>query len=286
VIPPHDPVRLGVVLSGGGLRGVAHLGVLRQLLAHGLTIDVLVGVSAGAIVAGFYAGVGLGVEDMIGDAPVFKGRHVLMHGLTLRAPQAARPLLRRFCGVIPERLRQLDQARFDALHHGVQSLGIVCHDLVTRRPAYFSTAQHFGVPLGTVVKSSAALPGVIPSRPVVRNGVLVHLVDGGLSDSLPCAFAASVLGATHLVVSDCRREAEPRPSGPSYVYIRPELNGAAVLRSPAGTLLESVAKGEAACTADVIDTVREWVARRAQASAAGDPSGGPPGLVSPVAAPV
>jgi NTE family protein len=264
VTPPHDNgIRLGVVLSGGGLRGVAHLGVLRQLLAHGLTIDVLVGVSAGAVVAGFYAGVGLAVEDMIADAPDLRGRHIVMHGLTLRAPQAARPLMRRFCGVIPERLRQLDQSRFDALHHGVQTLGIVCHDLVTNRPAYFSTGEHFGVPLGTVVKSSATLPGVIPSRPVVRDGVLVHLVDGGLSDSLPCAFASSVLGATHLIVSDCRRDAEPGISGPSLLYIRPELNGAAILRSPAGTLLEWVAKGDAACTRNVIDTVREWSECRA-----------------------
>lgn len=265
---PHVPIRLGVVLSGGGLRGVAHLGVLRQLLAHGMTIDVLVGVSAGAVVAGFYAGVGLGVEELIDEAPTFKGRQVIMHGLTMRAPQVAKPLLRRFCGVIPERLRQLDEARFDALHHGIQSLGIVCHDLVANRPVYFSNAEHFGVPLGVVVKSSATLPGVIPSRAVVRNGVLVHLVDGGLSDSLPCAFASSVLGATHLVVSDCRRDAEPRVSEGSIVYIRPELNGAAILRSPAGTLLESVARGEAACTPDVIRTVREWVARRAETSAA------------------
>jgi predicted acylesterase/phospholipase RssA len=242
---------------------------LKQLLAHGITIDVLVGVSAGAIVAGFYAGVGLDVDELIGDVPAFKGRHVLMHGLTLRAPQAARPLLRKFCGVIPERLRQLDQARFDRLHHGVQSLGIVCHDLVTNRPAYFSTVEHFGVPLGAVVKSSAALPVVIPSRAVVRNGVRVHLVDGGLSDSLPCAFASSVLGATHLVVSDCRRDAEPSVSGPSLVYIRPDLNGAGILRSPAGTLLEWVTKGEAACTRDVIDTIRGWVARRAESSAIG-----------------
>ena len=268
--PPHDTVRFGVVLSSGGLRGFAHLGVLRKLLAEGLTIDVLVGVSAGAVLAGFYAGVGLGVEDMIDEAPVFRGRHVIMHGLTLRAPQVARPLLRRFCGVIPERLQQLDGARFDVLHHGVHSLGIVCHDRVTERTVYLSTLEHFGVSLGMAVKGSATLPGIIPSRPVVRNGVTTCLVDGGLSDSLPCAFASS-LGATHLIVSDCRRDAEPCVSGPSLVYIRPEANGTAMLRSPAGTLLESVAQGEAACTPEVLDTVRAWVARRAETLAAGPP---------------
>jgi predicted acylesterase/phospholipase RssA len=45
------PVRIGLVLSGGGLRGAGHLGVLRQLVANGVPIDVIVGSSAGAIVA-------------------------------------------------------------------------------------------------------------------------------------------------------------------------------------------------------------------------------------------
>ena len=49
------PSRIAVVLSAGGLRGAAHLGVLRRLVQIGLPIDVMVGVSAGAIIAGFYA---------------------------------------------------------------------------------------------------------------------------------------------------------------------------------------------------------------------------------------
>ena len=42
------PVRVAVVLSAGGLRGAAHAGVLRQLVRHGIRIDAIVGVSAGA----------------------------------------------------------------------------------------------------------------------------------------------------------------------------------------------------------------------------------------------
>jgi hypothetical protein len=131
--PQSRPVRIGIVLSAGGLRGVAHLGVMRRLVASGVRFDVVVGVSAGAIIAGYYAGVGLSIEDMIADAPTFQGRHLVMHGMTLRAPASIKPLLQRFCGVIPGRLAQLDSARFDRLHHGVQSLGIVCHDRVAEQ---------------------------------------------------------------------------------------------------------------------------------------------------------
>src|SRR5262245_33319460 len=47
---PTAPARIGVVLSGGGLRGAGHVGVLQQLAAHKIPIDVIVGSSAGAIV--------------------------------------------------------------------------------------------------------------------------------------------------------------------------------------------------------------------------------------------
>lgn len=267
LLPPR-PIRIGIVLSAGGLRGVAHLGVMRRLVASGVRFDVIVGVSAGAIIAGYYAAVGLSIEDMIADAPTFQGRHLVMHGMTLRAPASIKPLLRRFCGVIPGRLAQLDDARFDRLHHGVQSLGIVCHDLVAEQPVYFSTASHHGVPLAAVVKSSAAVPGLIPTRPVMRHGRRVHLVDGGLSDSLPCEFArAEGLGATHLIVSDCRRIAGAVLDGPDVAYIRPELNGASTFRSPSGSLLDSVRRGEDACTAEVLATIARWIDRAPRVAA-------------------
>jgi NTE family protein len=234
-------------------------------------IDVLVGVSSGAIVAGFYAGIGLSVEEMIDDARVLKGRHLFVHGLTLRAPERWRQPLRRLAGIIPRRLQQLDQGGFERLHYGVQCLGVVCHDLVSQQPVYFSTLQHFGVPLSLVVKSSASIPRLFPGRMAAWNGRQAHLVDGGLSDSLPCQFASTVLRATHLIVSDCRSTVGERPAGPSIVYVRPELNGAAVLRSPSASLLDSVDRGESAFSEEQLQRVRAWSVRRAaETSTAGE----------------
>src|SRR5688572_5796808 len=42
-------VRVALVLSAGGLRGAAHVGVLRGLVRRGIPIDAIVGVSAGAV---------------------------------------------------------------------------------------------------------------------------------------------------------------------------------------------------------------------------------------------
>jgi predicted acylesterase/phospholipase RssA len=258
--PAPDRIRIGVVLSAGGLRGAAHLGVLRQVLRHQIPVEVIVGVSAGAIIAAYYAAVGFTINEMVNDAPVFRGRHILMHGLTLRAHPAFKPYLRRFCGVIPQRLGQLEAGRFNALHHGIQQLGIVCHDLIRNQPCYFSTTADHGARLADVVKASAAMPGVLPARTLTLDGEQYRLADGGLSDSLPITFARSPgLDATHLIVSDCRYAVQSRPpASDTLVYIRPDLDGVRPLRAPRPALMRAVWQGEAAVTEDIMQRIQRW----------------------------
>lgn len=55
---------VGLVLSGGGAKGIAHIGVIRALEDHGIPIDYIAGTSMGAIVGGFYAA-GYTTEEMI-----------------------------------------------------------------------------------------------------------------------------------------------------------------------------------------------------------------------------
>lgn len=47
--------KIGVALSGGGIKGLCHAGVLKALDEYGVTIDVISGVSAGSIVGALYA---------------------------------------------------------------------------------------------------------------------------------------------------------------------------------------------------------------------------------------
>jgi NTE family protein len=255
------PACVGVVLSAGGLRGAAHLGVLRLLVRHQIPVEVLVGVSAGAIIAAYYGAVGLSVHEMIELAPVFRGRHILMHGLTLRSHARLKPYLRRFCGIIPQRLEQLEAANFTTLHHGLKRLGIVCHDVDRNQPRYFSTLESRGVRLSDVARASAAVPGVMPAKTMMIGTDVVRLADGGMSDSLPVDFVRSpLMGATHVIVSDCRYTAPAPPSGDdSLIYIRPDLDGIRPLRAPRTALMKAVWRGEAAVTADVLDQIHSWM---------------------------
>ncbi len=254
------PVRIGIVLSAGGLRGAAHLGVLRRIVRHQIPVEVMVGVSAGAIIAAYYAAVGLSLHEMIEQAPIFRGRHLLMHGLTLRAHASLKPYLRRFCGIIPKRLEQLEAASFETLHHGIKRLGIVCHDIDRNQPRYFSTIESRGVRLSDVARASAAVPGVLPAKTMMIGADVVRLADGGISDSLPVDFVRSpLMGATHVIVSDCRYSAPSPPSGDSLIYIRPDLDGIRPLRAPRTALMKAVWRGEAAVTADVVDRMHSWM---------------------------
>ena len=55
--------RIGLALSGGAARGIAHVGVLRALEENEIPIDVIAGASAGALIGGAYAA-GLSIKQL------------------------------------------------------------------------------------------------------------------------------------------------------------------------------------------------------------------------------
>ena len=48
-------MKLGLALSGGGIRGISHAGALQALEDNNITIDVIGGTSSGALIASLYA---------------------------------------------------------------------------------------------------------------------------------------------------------------------------------------------------------------------------------------
>jgi NTE family protein len=250
---------VALVLSAGGLRGAAHVGVLRQLLRHGIRIDAVVGVSAGAVVAAYYAAVGLSLDELIADANAFRGRHLLTYSLNVQLGHRFERRLAPLCGVIPHRLRQLEAATFDELHHGVSRLGIVCHDLSARRPCYFSSGSANRIKLHEAVRASASIPAMFPGISVDCDDGELRLTDGGVSDPVPVDFARSpAIGATHVIVSDCRSMGRQPASDPQTIWIRPRLTHTGTLWSPRRGLLATVSAGEAAVTDEVVGRLRDW----------------------------
>lgn len=265
-------VRIGLVLSGGGLRGASHLGVLQRLVEHQIPVDVIVGSSAGAIVAAYYAAVGLTLDELVRDAADFRGRHLVAHSLNVRLRGWLGGVLAKRSGLIPPRLEQLEQATFDRLHHNVRAIGIVCHNVATGRPSYFATGDDRGVRLSDVVRASASIPFLLPPIRVecAHDHTTLLLTDGGVSDSLPVAFARRPpLSATHLIVSDCRWFAGHRPaSDDRIVFVRPRLLSTGTLWAPASTLASAVHEGHRAVSPEMLDIIRGWGRRATAWSAA------------------
>lgn len=93
--------KIGLALSGGGARGVAHIGVLRALAEKGIEADVLSGTSAGAIVATWQAA-GLSLEQMleiVAESSLFKAFKLVIPNTGLTSLSY---LKERLAKVIPE----------------------------------------------------------------------------------------------------------------------------------------------------------------------------------------
>jgi EmrB/QacA subfamily drug resistance transporter len=158
---------LGIVLSGGGARAFSHIGVLEELMAAGVTIDRVAGVSMGALVGALFA-MGLDADEM--DARCFEEwvqrhplgdytvpRHALIRGERVHA------MLQRLFGDL--RVEELPRSFIS----GYTEL----------RSGRFELTRHGE--LWEAVGLSMALPILAPVQ--VRGHDL--LVDGSLVDNLP-----------------------------------------------------------------------------------------------------
>jgi NTE family protein len=158
---------VGLVLSGGGARGYAHVGALRALREHGVPIDFVGGASMGAVIA---AGVALGWNDEEMSTRVRKA-FVETNPLS----DLAIPLIALTSGRIVERLLQENFGDTDILDLW-RPFFCVSSDLTNG-----THVVHNRGALSRSVRASIALPGILP--PVVEGNNV--LVDGGVMRNLP-----------------------------------------------------------------------------------------------------
>ncbi len=95
---PSEKHRLGLVLSGGGVRGAAHAGALQALEELGIWVDTISGTSAGALVGAMYAG-GIAPKEILRffkETPLFHWSHLTWQKPGLINTEAFVRVLRRF----------------------------------------------------------------------------------------------------------------------------------------------------------------------------------------------
>ncbi|RMJ02593.1 NTE family protein RssA [Marinobacter litoralis] len=207
--------KVGLVLSGGGAKGMAHVGVLRVLEEMKVPVDMVVGTSAGSAVAALYAS-GMSVDEI-------EQRFIDLDWLSSFRDDPGRAYK-------PVRRKQSDWrlpispgigVDTEGVHVGGglvtgQNLGLILNEL-TRDAALVDDFDQLPIPfraiatdletgveviigsgnLAEAIRASMSIPGVY--APVERGGRL--LVDGGVANNLPVSVARD-MGADIIIAVD------------------------------------------------------------------------------------
>ncbi|MGH8129551.1 MAG: patatin-like phospholipase family protein [Steroidobacteraceae bacterium] len=237
--PPERP-RIGLVLSGGGSRGLAHVGVLRVLEEQRIPIDAIAGSSMGAVIGGLYASgmTAAEIDELMRELDwnaVFRDRPPRAN-LNFRRKQDDREYLVRFpLGIqgrkfrVPRGLIQ-GQRLTQILRR--ETLAVAAIDDFDELPTPFraiaadlETGERIVLDRGdltSAMRASMSAPGVF--TPVEIEGRL--LVDGGLVENLPVD-AAKAMGVDIVIAVDVGFQ----PVG------RRELNSALAVSNQAITIM-------------------------------------------------
>lgn len=162
--------KIGLALSGGGARGLAHVGVLQILEENGVPITAIAGTSMGAYVGAVYAA-GLGGNEMEKLAREIKDRRTLLNLLDPIFPPSSG--LIRGDKIRKHLERTLGSRTFADLN---LPLLIVATDLDTLDAHLFDSGS-----VAEAVHASAAIPGIC--APVTLHGR--RYTDGGAAEPLP-----------------------------------------------------------------------------------------------------
>jgi NTE family protein len=215
--------KICVVLSGGGARGAAHVGVLQVLEELGVPVDCIAGTSMGAFVGGLYAA-GYSANDLealmtsinwaVVFSPVTPRAHLswrrklededflIRYRIGVREgrvvlPRFALPV-QRLRLLLQELLSQVAEIReFDALPIPFRA---VATNIVSGEKVVIERGD-----LAEAIVASMAVPGIY--APVEHDGRL--LVDGGVSDNLPVTVAKD-MGGERFIASDIQAGLYPR----------------------------------------------------------------------------
>jgi NTE family protein len=224
---------LGLVLSGGGARAFAHVGVIEELIAAGYTFDRFAGASMGAMVAALYA-LGRTSEQV---TEVLRAEYVKRNPLgdrtlplvALSRGERGLRMLERVFGT-----RTIESLDLDYMS---VSCDLCSQELVAHRRGQLVWA----------VAASMALPGHVP--PVPHEGRL--LIDGGVLNNLPVDPMSRTGEGPIVAVDVVGRLPPPRPPSPRVPHLRRWITGPAAAANPkiSETLMRTVLLGGASADA-------------------------------------
>ncbi len=211
---PVSRKKVGLVLSGGGAKGVAHIGALKVLEEAGIPVDYIAGTSMGAIVGGLYS---IGYTPQMLDSLVrtqnwlaLLGDRVPRNKMSLATREAQEKYLISMSLTGEKKLKmpsgllggqnvynllaELTIDYHDSLHFDRLPIPFACvaYDMVTGKAIVLDEGY-----LPQAIRASMSMPGAF--EPVRINDMV--LVDGGISNNFPVDVARD-MGADVIVGID------------------------------------------------------------------------------------
>ncbi len=180
---------VGLALGAGAARGFAHIGVIKALEAQGIRPDIVVGSSAGSVIAALFASGATG-NDLNRLALSLDEATIADWGL---------PFAGRFGGLIKGDALQ-NMINREVQNKSIEQmripLGVVATELQSGKGVLFRTGN-----TGLAVRASCSVPGVF--QPAVISGK--EYVDGGLVAPVPVSYARQ-MGATLVIAVNISSE--------------------------------------------------------------------------------
>lgn len=191
---PKKPPRVGLALGGGAARGFAHIGVIQVLEEAGIRPSLVVGTSAGSLVAAFYASGKSGAQlqqlaETMEEATFTDWTLPIFSRGLLRGEALARYVSTQVNGRLIENMPL--------------PLGIVATDLNSGLGVLFQKGD-----AATAVRASSAVPALF--QPVKITGR--EYVDGGLVSPVPVRYAKQ-MGAELVIAVDISNAPEGNAAG-------------------------------------------------------------------------
>lgn len=209
VVPPEPPplkvLNLGLALGGGAARGFAHVGVIQVLEEAGIQPDLVVGTSAGSLVAAMYASGKNStqlrrVAETMEEAEITDWMMPILNRGALRGEALARYVNTQVGNRLIEQMKM--------------PLGIVATDLHSGEPVLFRRGN-----TGSAVRASSAVPAVFQP---VKIGSREY-VDGGLVSPVPVRQARE-MGANVVIAVDISTDPEGSPASDTFQILMQTFN--------------------------------------------------------------
>lgn len=243
--PSPERPRIGLVLGGGGARGLAHIGVLRLLEELRVPVDCIAGTSMGSIIGGLYAA-GMTPDEMERileqtDWPAVFSDNPPRAALPFRAKQQQRIFLTNASVGVKDRQIQLPKGLLQG-----QNLLLLLEELALRAASIqdfdqlkipyravatdLATGERVVLRSGNLAKAmraSMSIPSIL--APVEIDGRL--LVDGGVSDNVPVDVARALCQPDVIIAVDVGAPLEAANQLTSVLSITNQLTSILTVRS-------------------------------------------------------